>query len=563
MKRIWLDQYPQGIPADIDTEDQTLVDILAASCRRHGDAPAFVNMNCALSYDELDRLSEQFASYLQNVLGFDKGDRIAIMLPNLLQYPIALFGILRAGMVVVNVNPLYTGRELEHQLSDAGARGIVIIENFAGTLEKVIDKLPLEKIITTRAGDCLPPFKRWMVNFTVKYIKKMVPRFDLPNTVAFNTALAEGARQSRSPVDITPDDIAFLQYTGGTTGLPKGAIIKHRNIVANIAQAQAWITPWMPSDQDLVIITPLPLYHIFALMANCLVFIQRGGKNVLITDPRDLDGLVKEFDRHRPVAFAGVNTLFNGLVQHEGFQKLDFSNLNITLGGGAAVHKPVAEQWQQITGVPLVEAYGLTEASPAVAVNPLNLESYNGSIGLPLPSTLVSIRDDQGNEQAQGETGELCVYGPQVTCGYWRNQEETQQTFFEDGYLRTGDVAKLDEHGFLYIVDRKKDMILVSGFNVYPNEIEDVVTAHEKVDEAACIGVPDTKSGETVKIFVVKKDESLTRDELISYCRDQLTGYKVPRKVEFLDKLPKSNIGKILRRQLRDREDEQTAQKES
>ena len=551
MDKVWLKQYPKGVPEEIPaTKDETLVDLILGSCREFADKPAFTNMGATLTYRELDERSAHFAAYLQHELGFAKGDRVAIMMPNLLQYPIALIGILRAGMVAVNVNPLYTARELEHQLSDAGARAIVIVENFAATLEKVVDKVPLEAVITTQIGDALPTAKRLLTNFVVKHVKRMVPAFKLPGAIAFNTVLADGAKQSMKPVKVSPDDIAFLQYTGGTTGLAKGAILLHRNMVANVSQAEAWLDPWTEKGNE-VILTPLPLYHVFALMANCLMFMRQGGKNVLITNPRDIPALVKEFDTHKPTAFTGVNTLFNALVNNEAFTKLDFSRLKITLGGGAAVQKAVAEKWQKATGVALIEAYGLTETSPGVSINPLTLERYNGSIGLPLPSTNISIRDEAGNEVEAGEPGELCVSGPQVMAGYWNKPEENESTFFPDGYLRTGDVARFDEQGFLYIVDRKKDMILVSGFNVYPNEVEDVVSAHPKVMEAACIGVDDERSGEVVKVFVVKADASLTEDELLAYCREELTGYKVPKHVAFIDELPKSNVGKILRKDLR------------
>lgn len=551
MDKVWLKQYPKGVPEEIAaTKDETLVDLIMGSCQAFADKPAFTNMGATLTYRELDERSAHFAAYLQHELGFAKGDRVAIMMPNLLQYPIALIGILRAGMVAVNVNPLYTARELEHQLSDAGARAIVIVENFAATLEKVVDKVPLEAVITTQIGDALPTAKRLLTNFVVKHVKRMVPAFKLPGAIAFNTVLADGAKQSMKPVKVAPDDIAFLQYTGGTTGLAKGAILLHRNMVANVSQAEAWLDPWTEKGNE-VILTPLPLYHVFALMANCLMFMRQGGKNVLITNPRDIPALVKEFDTHKPTAFTGVNTLFNALVNNEAFAKLDFSRLKITLGGGAAVQKAVAEKWQKATGVALIEAYGLTETSPGVSINPLTLERYNGSIGLPLPSTDISIRDEAGNEVEAGEPGELCVSGPQVMAGYWNKPEENESTFFPDGYLRTGDVARFDEQGFLYIVDRKKDMILVSGFNVYPNEVEDVVSAHPKVMEAACIGVDDERSGEVVKIFVVKADASLTEDELLAYCREELTGYKVPKHVAFIDELPKSNVGKILRKDLR------------
>ena len=551
MDKIWLDRYPKGVAAEIDANaSETLVDIIEDGCRNFSDQVAFSNMDCDITYAELERRSRDFAAYLQNDLGFAKGDRVAIMMPNLLQYPIALFGILRAGMVAVNVNPLYTARELEHQLTDAGARAIVIVENFAATLEQVADKVALEAIITTQIGDCLPTVKRTLVNFVVKRVKRMVPSFNLPGATTFNDALKKGASQTFKPADVKPDDIAFLQYTGGTTGLAKGATLLHRNMVANIAQASTWLDPWTERGKELII-TPLPLYHVFALTANCLVFLQQGGKNVLITNPRDIPALAKEFEKHQPTAFTGVNTLFNALVNDEHFAKLDFSRLKLTLGGGAAVQKAVAEKWKKITGIPLIEAYGLTETSPAACINPLDLEDYNGSIGLPIPSTEVVIRDDEGNDLPLGEPGELCIRGPQVMHGYWNKPEENEKTFFPDGFLRTGDVAKMDDKGFCYIVDRKKDMILVSGFNVYPNEIEDVVAQHPKVLEAACIGVDDEKSGEAVKIFVVKKDDGLTDKELIDFCREQLTGYKVPKQVAFIDELPKSNVGKILRKDLR------------
>ncbi|MES1932566.1 long-chain-fatty-acid--CoA ligase [Salinisphaera shabanensis T35B1] len=551
MNKIWLDRYPEGVAKEIDIDStETLVDLIEGGCREFNSAVAFSNMDCELTYAEIEARSRDFAAYLQNDLGFSKGDRVAIMMPNLLQYPIALFGILRAGMVAVNVNPLYTARELEHQLSDSGARAIVIVENFAATLEEVVDKVPLEAVITTQIGDCLPTVKGAIVNFAVKYVKRMVPSFKLPGAVKFNDTLSKGAKQKFKPADVKPDDIAFLQYTGGTTGLAKGAVLLHKNMVANIAQAQTWLDPWTDKGKELII-TPLPLYHVFALMANCLVFFQQGGKNVLITNPRDIPALVKEFEKHRPTAFTGVNTLFNALVNDDGFAKLDFSRLKITLGGGAAVQRAVAEKWKKVTGIPLIEAYGLTEASPGVCINPLDLDDYNGSIGLPLPSTEVSIRDDDGNEVGAGEPGELCVKGPQVMAGYWNKPDENEKTFFGE-HLRTGDVANYDEQGFFYIVDRKKDMILVSGFNVYPNEIEDVVAQHPKVLEAACIGVENEKTGEAVKVFVVKKDDSLTENELIEFCRKELTGYKVPKQVAFIDELPKSNVGKILRKDLRD-----------
>lgn len=554
MDKVWLKQYPQGIKAEIEVDPKTsIVDVLTKSCARFGTQTAYVNMDKSISYAELDVLSQAFASFLQHDLGFEKGDRVALMMPNLLQYPVALFGILRAGMIAVNVNPLYTARELQHQLSDAGVRGIVIVENFADTLEKVIGKLPLEAVITTQVGDMLGFPKRLLVNLVVKHVKHMVPRFNLPGAISFNDALKRGQAKAMKPVTVSGEDTAFLQYTGGTTGLAKGATLLHRNIVANLEQAAAWLAPWTAEGEE-VIVTPLPLYHVFALTANCLVFLKLGGKNVLITNPRDIPALVTEIKNAKPTAFTGVNTLFNALVNNADFAKLDFSALKLTLGGGAAVQRVVAEQWKKITGIPLIEAYGLTETSPAACINPLSLEDYNGSIGLPIPSTEASIRDDDGKEVPVGEPGELCIRGPQVMAGYWNKPEENKKSFFDDGFLRTGDIARMDEKGFFFIVDRKKDMILVSGFNVFPNEIEDVVAGHAGVLEVACIGVPDKKSGETVKIFVVKKDESVTADSIRAYCKDKLTGYKMPKHIEFIDELPKSNIGKILRKELRDRE---------
>lgn len=553
MDKPWLEHYPEAVPPEIPNQgDKTIVDVFEQSCRQFGPNVAYNNMGAALTYDELEVKTRQFASFLQNELGFSKGDRVALMMPNLLQYPIALFGILRAGMVVVNVNPLYTARELEHQLTDAGAKGIVIVENFAATLEKVAGKTGLEAIVTTQIGDCLPTAKRLLTNLAVKRIKKMVPAFSLPGAIAFNAALDKGAKRAMQTVEVKADDIAFLQYTGGTTGAAKGAVLLHRNIVANIAQCSAWLETSTEMGNERII-TALPLYHIFALTANCLVFLQLGGNNALVTNPRDIPGLVKTFAAHRPTAFTGVNTLFNALVNNEQFRQLDFSDLRLSLGGGAAVQRAVAEKWKNVTGVTLVEAYGLTETSPGAVINPLDLQAYNGAIGLPIPSTLVAIRDDNGNDLAQGESGELCISGPQVMPGYWEKPEENKETFFADGFFRTGDIARMDEQGYFYLVDRKKDMILVSGFNVFPNEVEDVAAGHPGVLEAACIGIPHDKTGEMVKLFVVKKDNDVTEDSIIDYCRENLTGYKVPKQIEFIDELPKSNVGKILRKDLRDR----------
>ena len=552
-EKVWLKEYPEGVPAEIDVNEfASVVDILERSCERFGDRPAYENFGAALSYDDLDRLTQDFASYLQNVLGFNKGDRIAVMMPNLLQCPVAIFGILRAGMVVVNVNPLYTARELEHQLNDSGARAIIIVENFCTTLQQVIDKSPVEVVLTTQVGDLLPMPKRLLINFVLKYVKKAVPDWEIPNTVGFRTALARGKAQPYNHVTLTHQDIAFLQYTGGTTGLSKGATLLHGNIVANVLQSKAWISTAVSEGEELII-TALPLYHIFALTANCLVFMALGAKNVLITNPRDMPGFVKELAKHRFTAFTGVNTLFNGLLNTEGFAELDFSPLKMTLGGGAAVQEAVANNWRKVTGKPLTEAYGLTETSPAACMNPLTKPDWNGTIGVPISSTVVALRDDDNNEVAAGEPGELCIKGPQVMQGYWQKPEENAKVFTDDGFLKTGDVATMDENGYFRIVDRKKDMILVSGFNVFPNEIEAEVAKHPGVLECACVGVPDEKSGEAVKVFVVKKDESATVESIRAHCKEHLTGYKVPRHVEFLDELPKSNVGKILRKELRDR----------
>ncbi|NNF66672.1 MAG: AMP-binding protein, partial [Gammaproteobacteria bacterium] len=492
-------------------------------------------------------------AYVQNTLGFSRGDRVAIMLPNLLQYPIAAFGLLRAGMVVVNTNPLYTPRELQHQLKDSGARGILILENFAATLEEVLPKTDVEAVITTQIGDMLPMPKRQLLNFAVKRIKKMVPAFDIADTIKFRTVLAEGRWLDLEQPDLTHDDIAFLQYTGGTTGVAKGAMLTHGNMVANLQQTSAWLDPLIDAGAE-KIITALPLYHIFSLTANCLTFMKMGGENILITNPRDFAGFVKELGRHPFTAITGVNTLFNALLNTPGFDQLDFSHLRMALGGGMAVQRPVAEHWQRVTGKPLIEAYGLTETSPAACMNPLNNVGFNGSIGLPISSTSLTVRDDDGNQMPTGETGELCIQGPQVMKGYWNRPEATAETMTADGALRTGDMGYMDKDGYFYITDRKKDMILVSGFNVYPNELEDVAASHPGVLEAAAIGVPNAKSGEAVKMFVVRKDASLTDKELIAFCREHLTGYKVPRIIEFRDELPKTNVGKILRRELRDEE---------
>ena len=552
MEEIWLKEYPSGVPAEVDlTEFASLKDILEKSCQRFADLPAYSNMGVTLRYRDIDRLSRDFGAYLQG-LGLGKGARVAIMMPNVLQYPIALFGALRAGLTVVNVNPLYTPRELEHQLNDSGSTVIVIIENFAHTLQEVLDKTPVKTVITTELGDLFPFPKRPLVNFVVKHVKKMVPAWRIPGAVPFRQALSQGAGQTLTDVPLNHDDIAFLQYTGGTTGVSKGAMLTHGNMVANLQQASAWLSPFSKPAEE-TIITALPLYHIFSLTANCLTFMKVGAHNILITNPRDMPGFVKELGKVKFTVMTGVNTLFNGLLHTPGFDKLDFSTFKIALGGGMAVQRAVAEQWRKVTGTPLIEAYGLTETSPAACINPLTLTEYNGNIGLPISSTELSIRDDEGRELGFGEdqVGEICIRGPQVMRGYWNRPEETAQVMTPDGYLRTGDVGYVNERGYARIVDRKKDMILVSGFNVYPNEIEDIVAHHPMVLEVAAVGVPDEKSGEAVKIVVVRKDEALTAEMLIEHCRRELTGYKLPRHVEFRTELPKTNVGKILRRLLR------------
>jgi len=552
MEKIWLKSYPAGIPAEIDLDTyKSVADLFAQGVAKYRDKVAYVSMGVEMTYGEVDRQSRNFAAWLQSVLKLPKGTRIALMMPNTLQYPVCMFGALRAGYVVVNCNPLYTPRELEHQLKDSGAEVIVIMDNFAATLAEVIDATPVKHVVLTRMGDLLGGLKGAIVNFVVKHVKKLVPAYRLPRSVALKWVLARGESADLAPVEVTHDDIAFLQYTGGTTGVSKGAMLLHRNIVGNVLQAYAWIKPAIREGEE-CIITALPLYHIFALTANCVTFFQIGARNVLIANPRDIPGFAKELSKCRFTVITGVNTLFNALLRNDDFCKLDFSNLKVTLGGGMAVQKAVAEKWRQVTGKPLLEAYGLTETSPAVTINPMTLQEYNGSIGLPIPSTEVVIRDDDGVDVAQGQPGELCVRGPQVMKGYFNRPEETAKVMTDDGFLRTGDVAVMDEKGFLRIVDRKKDMILVSGFNVYPNEVEDVVAMHPGVVEVAAVGVPDERSGEAVKIFVVRKDPNLTAEALVAHCRDNLTGYKVPHHVEFRDELPKTNVGKILRRALKD-----------
>ena len=551
MEKVWLKNYPTGVPEEVDLDAfASVTDVFEQAISRYGERPCFSNMGTTLTYSDMDRYTDQLASYLQDLPGMSKGDRVAVMMPNVLQNPIAIFAILRAGFTVVNTNPLYTPRELLHQLNDSGAKIIIVMENFCDTLAEVIAESSVQCVITTQIGDLLSFPKSVIVNLVVKYIKKMVPAFSLAQSVTFKEALRAGSGQRHRPVQVTHDDIAFLQYTGGTTGIAKGAMLTHGNMTANMQQASAWIHDVVNADDE-VIITALPLYHIFSLTANCLTFMKLGALNYLITNPRDMPGFVKELQGLRFTALTGVNTLFNALMNTPGFEKIDFSPLKLSLGGGMAVQQPVAERWQKLTGTPLLEAYGLTETSPAVSINPLNLDHYNGSIGLPVPSTEVSVQDDEGNLLPQGEAGELCVRGPQVMKGYWQKPEETAKVIDDRGWLKTGDVAQMDEGGFFRIVDRLKDMILVSGFNVYPNEIETVIAAHDGVLEVGVIGEPDSASGEVVKAVIVKKDPSLDADAVIAHCREHLTGYKVPKIVEFRDELPKTNVGKILRRELR------------
>ena len=552
MEKPWLDSYEKGVKAEIDeTLYQSIPDVFRQSVEKFAHHPAFQNMGKTLTYAEVGKLAEDFASYLQNVLKLPRGERVAIMLPNLLQYPIALFGILQAGLVVVNTNPLYTPRELEHQLKDSGATTIIVLENFANTLELVLPRTQIKHVIVASVGEMFGFFKGTLMNFVLRKIKKMVPEYRISGAIPFQTTLKEGAAHTFRPVTLTREDTALLQYTGGTTGVAKGAVLSHGNICANMLQAKEWIKNQLREGKETVI-AALPLYHIFALTVNLMIFTNAGSKIILITNPRDMKGFIGELKKERISVFIGVNTLFNGMVNQPDFATVDFSNLRLTLGGGMATQKAVAEKWKKITGTPIVEAYGLTEASPGVCCNPLNIEAYSGGIGLPVPSTEVELRDADGKEVGVGQPGELWVRGPQVMKGYWNRPEETAKTIDARGFLETGDIAVMDEKGWLKLVDRKKDLIVVSGFNVYPNEIEEVVSHNDKVMEVACIGVPNEKTGEALKVFVVKKDPSLTKEELIEFCRTELTAYKVPKDIEFRDELPKSNVGKILRRELRE-----------
>lgn len=550
MEKIWLKSYPEGVPAEVDPATvPCLVKLFEEAVKTYAGQVAYISMGKEMTYAELDARSRDFAAWLQS-LGLKKGTRVALMMPNTLQYPIALYGTLRAGCVVVNCNPLYTPRELEHQLKDSGAEVIVILENFAHVLQQVVGKTQIKHMVVTPLGEMLG-LKGLIVNLVVRYVKKMVPAWSLPGSINFKSALAGGQGKELKHVELNHEDIAFLQYTGGTTGVSKGAILTHGNIVANVLQACAWIRPAIRNGQELIV-TALPLYHIFALTANCLVFLMVGAKNLLITNPKDIPNFIKELKAYPWTVITGVNTLFNALLNHPEFKDIDFSKLRLTLGGGMAVQGPVAERWKEVTGCALLQAYGLTETSPAATINPLDLKAFNGSIGLPIPSTEVSIRDDSGQEVPQGQVGEICIKGPQVMAGYWQRPDETALVMSADGYLRTGDMGYVDPAGYVFLVDRKKDMILVSGFNVYPNEVEEAVAQHPGVRDVAAIGVPDEKSGEAVKIFVVRKDASLSEAALIEHCRTLLTGYKVPRHVEFRDDLPRTNVGKILRRALKE-----------
>ena len=550
MDRVWLKRYPAGVRAQIDPDHySSLLDIFEQSIAKFADKVAFVNMGKSITYRQLDQQSQAFAAYLQHELGLKKGDAVAIMMPNLLQYPVALMGVLRAGCSVVNVNPLYTPRELQHQLTDSKARAIIIVENFAHTLMAVEKNIQVEHVILTKMGDMLGAVKGTLVNLVVKHLKKLIPAYQLRRFVTYKDVLQRGAGLSWQKPQMTGDDIAFLQYTGGTTGVSKGAMLTHRNMVANLEQASAFLDKFFDEGKENVV-TALPLYHIFALTANFFVFFKLGGTNLLITNPRDMPNFVKELAKFPFTAITGVNTLFNGLLNTPGFAELDFSRLKLSLGGGMAVQRPVAERWKKVTKTSLLEGYGLTECCPLVTLSPFDLDDFNGSIGLPAPSTDIRLVDENGNDVPQGEAGEMIVQGPQVMLGYLNRPEETAKTI-KDGWLYTGDIATMDADGFFYIVDRKKDMILVSGFNVFPNEIEEVVAMNEKVLEVAAVGVPNEVTGEVVKVFVVKKDQSLTEQEVIAHCKQHLTGYKVPKLVEFRSELPKTNVGKILRRELR------------
>ena len=551
MDPIWLKHYPAGVPATIDpSEYASLVGLIEEACSDYGNSPAFTNMGTTLSYAQVEAQSRAFAAWLQHDSGLERADRVALMMPNILQYPIALFGVLRAGMVVVNTNPLYTARELEHQILDSGSKVIVIVENFVHVLATVLPRTALRQVLVTGIGDLLGLGRGPLVNFVLRHVRKQVPKWSIPGARRFTDVLRSGSRLTLAPVALRLEDIAFLQYTGGTTGVAKGAILTHGNIVANVLQSNAWMAPTRPPQSERIIITALPLYHIFSLTGNCFTFLHLGAHNILITNPRDFRGFVAELKKYRFYFISGVNTLFNALLHTPGFESVDFSALRISLGGGMAVQAAVAARWKKVTGCVLTQAWGLTETSPGVCINPVGLD-FNGSIGLPIPSTDISIRNDQGEELGIEQVGEICVRGPQVTPGYWNRPDETARVMIGD-WLRTGDIGRIDAQGFVFIEDRKKDMILVSGFNVYPNEVEGVVAEHAGVLEVAAVAEDDETSGEVVSLFVVKKDPALTAEALVAHCRTELTGYKVPKHIYFRPELPKTNVGKILRRALRD-----------
>ncbi len=552
----WLSAYPAGVPAEIDASQyRSLVQLMEESFRKHAGRPAYSFMGKEVTFGETDSLSQAFAAYLQS-LGLAKGDRVAIMMPNVPQYPVAVAGILRAGMVVVNVNPLYTPRELEHQLKDSGAKAIVIIENFANTLQQCISATPVKHVVLAAMGDQLGLLKGALVNYVVRNVKKMVPAYNLPGAVRFNDAIAQGTRAALKPVDIQPDDVAVLQYTGGTTGVSKGAVLLHRNVIANVLQSEAWNSPVMnkvPASEQSTSVCALPLYHIFAFTVGMMLGMRTGGKLILIPNPRDLPAVLKELSKHTFHSFPAVNTLFNGLANHPDFNKVDWSNLKVSVGGGMAVQGAVAQKWLEKTGCPICEGYGLSETSPSASCNPVTSTEFTGTIGVPLPSTEMKCLDDNGNEVPLGQPGEIAIKGPQVMAGYWQRPDETAKVMTPDGFFKSGDIGTMDERGYFKIVDRKKDMVLVSGFNVYPNEVEDVVARMEGVLECAVVGVPDEKTGEAVKLVIVKKDPALTEEQVREFCRANLTGYKQPRVIEFRTDLPKTPVGKILRRELRDK----------
>ncbi len=554
MQKPWFKHYPPGVPHTIDpSRFDSITDLFEESVHRYRDKTAFMNMGAELSFEDLNYLSADFAAFLQNVAKLKKGDRIALMMPNLLQYPIVMYGALRAGLVIVNTNPLYTSREMKNQFKDSGAKAIVILANSAHCLAEIIDETDIETVVVTEVGDMLGFPKSLLVNSVVKYVKKMVPSYNLPNAYSFYAAMDLGADCSFKPESLKGDDIAFLQYTGGTTGVSKGAVLTHANIIANMLQIGEWMRPLLIEGEEIAVLA-LPLYHIFSLTVNALTFLHFGGANLMITNPRDIPGFIKTLKQHKFTVFTGLNTLYNGLMNHPDFASVDFSNLKISVAGGMALQRAVAERWAKFTGTPLVEGYGLTETSPVASCNPIDGTDRVGTIGLPLPSTDMKLCDDSGQTVKQGDSGEIYISGPQVMREYWKQPEETANVITHDRWLKTGDIGICDTEGFIRIVDRKKDMILVSGFNVYPNEIEDVVAHHPKVLEVAAIGVPDTKSTEAVKIFVVPRDPSLTVDELMDFCKQNLTGYKLPKHIEFRKELPKSNVGKILRRELRQTE---------